>query len=1056
VVAIAALLVALLLAPAKGHAYDYDTHYLWTYYLALNAGFTDRQAYQIASGAQAIDVDRDVNPIFLGSLEAYRVYSPSLGSLLQRYFDPANDPRDRYRATQELWEYDPGINLTAVLGPESRFGNPAMGRVWRYYHCFVDRTLQDRFELALRGELPWSFDDLVGLATQVDGRVGEARVQRRQGLWAQAVADGNPGPYLHFSQDCYSHGEFTDLRGHAVYGHAPDWWSVHEMRAWHMTKETLAALGDFRSQYLGEPAVSPDMARIRAVFRRMVEINPSEVLGIYEGGDNWIDEAHSTPLGEYQNFWGPVFATVFNDARVDFALPDNDRAFLVISQAVEEDRAAGRLHHEFPEVDWEAPPKNCIPYDYDSNAQVHMDMEEFVGGTSFLRARSRSGDAVGWVDAYRVEKPEVEILDDTEQYPRVHIRPDRTSRGLYTVDVALTYEVSKVGAFGSGLPVYEECKWSDFFEVWNPPSKGRGNGTWQIKSQVFRTYEQLKPGISWTCTLHAYGFEPKEVTVDVRWSGPPPEEEEREPGASEDLVRLWEALLATRDRALGTKAQIDSVCTSVAATCEAVGTEIREFDRSLGPMEREVNALERVADILPTARETIDGDARNAYQAAERAAESRSRVGESALETCETAERIRSTEDIPELLRLMERASEAHKAAEGWRDTTLDEVAAARTAAEHAAGLRDQVFGFETELAQVEDYLDRALPALVLAQGQVESAAPVLEGASRQVAVFAALGEEASGILGEGEGMLESAPGKENKRVVRRMRGLHRQVSAMVRNGGVCLEREKGKLDLLAPKVASLEESTGALSPRVERLTSISLDPDTLYFIEASTSEAEASFAAADLFPDSVREMVDQSAICLGVGQDVGEERTSPEAQVAAYDCSMFSRAEARWDRRKRQPACFCENDSLMWNARGTGCEPIPEPEGPDPEGPDPDDPEGPRCQYQATVIQQFRANPDPFYQQMAQQTADLAVGMGCDPALIARANGASAGGAGSTTSGAASGAYKVCEWSQGGTGTFGSGDGDGTYHCGCFMHYPDGTARWVDPEGDWECGPLP
>jgi hypothetical protein len=240
----------------------------------------------------------------------------------------------------------------------------------------------------------------------------------------------------------------------------------------------------------------------------------------------------------------------------------------------------------------------------------------------------------------------------------------------------------------------------------------------------------------------------------------------------------------------------------------------------------------------------------------------------------------------------------------------------------------------------------------------------------------------------------------------------------------------------------------------VEHLASISLDPDTLYFIEASASEAEASFAAADLFPDSVREMVDQSAICLGVGRDVGEERTSPEAQVAAYDCSMFTRAEARWDRSKRQPACFCENDGLMWNAQGTGCEPIPEPEAP--EGPDPDDPEGPRCQYQATLIQQFRANPDPFYQQMAQQTADLAVAMGCDSALIARANGAPAGGAGSTTSGAASGTYKMCEWHQGGTGTWGSGEGDGTYYCGCFMHYPDGSTEWVDPEGDWECGPLP
>ena len=47
-------------------AYEGD-HYAWTYYLALQVGFTERQAYQIASGAYAIDWDPESGPMPIGS-----------------------------------------------------------------------------------------------------------------------------------------------------------------------------------------------------------------------------------------------------------------------------------------------------------------------------------------------------------------------------------------------------------------------------------------------------------------------------------------------------------------------------------------------------------------------------------------------------------------------------------------------------------------------------------------------------------------------------------------------------------------------------------------------------------------------------------------------------------------------------------------------------------------------------------------------------------------------------------------------------------------------------
>jgi len=106
-------------------------------------------------------------------------------------------------------------------------------------------------------------------------------------------------------------------------------------------------------------------------------------------------------------------------------------------------------------------------------------------------------------------------------------------------------------------------------------------------------------------------------------------------------------------------------------------------------------------------------------------------------------------------------------------------------------------------------------------------------------------------------------------------------------------------------------------------------------------------------------------------------------------------------------------------------------------------------------LITGFRINPDPSYQRIAQQTAEQALAMGCSPALIAQANGGSAGG--STSSGAAGGTgYRSCEWT-GGARTWGQDEQIDEYYCHCFLVNSDGSfGQSVEPQGDWECGPYP
>jgi len=81
-------------------AYEFD-HYAWTYYLALQVGFTKRQAFQIASGAYALD------------------------------WWPVTSPMEA-----STWDGIFGANH-AVLGV---FGDrkPALASKWRDLHAFAD------------------------------------------------------------------------------------------------------------------------------------------------------------------------------------------------------------------------------------------------------------------------------------------------------------------------------------------------------------------------------------------------------------------------------------------------------------------------------------------------------------------------------------------------------------------------------------------------------------------------------------------------------------------------------------------------------------------------------------------------------------------------------------------------------------------------------------------------------------------------------------------------------------------------------------------------------
>lgn len=114
----------------------------------------------------------------------------------------------------------------------------------------------------------------------------EVRERRRLDAYERAWDGGNPGAYLHFYMDIYSHAGFQSQFGHAVMGHLPDFLSTNSERARRMTRGVLSILWGFRTgrsvphvDVLSPDAVraqwptsGADATRVEDAFRRALPV----------------------------------------------------------------------------------------------------------------------------------------------------------------------------------------------------------------------------------------------------------------------------------------------------------------------------------------------------------------------------------------------------------------------------------------------------------------------------------------------------------------------------------------------------------------------------------------------------------------------------------------------------------------------------------------------------------------------------------------------------------------------------------------------------------------
>ncbi len=287
-----AMVFVLLLQVSTARAYDNDTHFWFTYYLAVEAGYTPMQAMQIASADVSVDYDDDTQPV-LPSIASFNAFRHPL-----EHFQYV---RNRLHALPMKSDIMKAANL-----PDGYWWDPVM--------------ITDKKTLA----------------------AAHAIVQARKKVaWADTLADlRNPGVFLHFLEDTFAHDGFASYIGHAGY-YRVDYMASDPAKAERMALTALKYLIAFREVAINhQPATkfadpesmnfvtyinATKTAEIRVGIQRFCDANQSSGLDPNDLVKTWgkfcVMERH-----DRNNVPPPEFIKPFYTAINDGPSPDSARA----------------------------------------------------------------------------------------------------------------------------------------------------------------------------------------------------------------------------------------------------------------------------------------------------------------------------------------------------------------------------------------------------------------------------------------------------------------------------------------------------------------------------------------------------------------------------------------------------------------------------------------------------------------------------------------------------------------------------------------------------------
>ena len=350
-------------------------------------------------------------------------------------------------------------------------------------------------------------------------------------------------------------------------------------------------------------------------------------------------------------------------------------------------------------------------------------------------------------------------------------------------------------------------------------------------------------------------------------------------------------------------------------TFKTLETEQKE----LNDIESKINKLSKIANNVEANMNAVKKASDDAYRAGEAAAVARGKIEEHALKGCSASEAIKNTTVVSELNRLIEDArreqSEVNSAKVNFdrehNNARINSNTAEKIYQEYAQAksLREEI---KAKLAQRENV------AQVLTS-DVERLNSHIGSAEESIAALNGIKDEASGVLGQAMDLAPAKPQGDEKKILNQIKGLFGKIEKNEARVSKLAEGMKGKVASPKEKLEANKQKIARLKADFETIAGARINDETIASFKKAADDARASFEAADIFSESVDTAAKNYTTCLNAAENMYAKKTSPEAQVAQWDCSMYQGTAAKWDAAKKIPFCECTPGNL-WDDQKYRC----------------------------------------------------------------------------------------------------------------------------------------
>lgn len=258
-------------------AYDNDTHFWLTYYLAVKSGYTSLQATQIASATVSVDFDKNSQPLIPRAISLSDLSDPVQNVRARLHALPLRSEINKFRQSSLDWKQE--------------------------CETETDESIQKHMAVS---------------------------VQKGQDLlWEEVTKNkDNPGVFFHYLQDKYAHQNFRSYWGHACYSRI-DFTDSDPDKAEDMAMETVRYLREFmKLRWADRPLPpEPDENEIKTFLARLNAENKSD--GVVPSP--LLTAMKNSTLTNLKTFfllnWKKTYNT-FNDR------PDSSKARVLVAEAL--------------------------------------------------------------------------------------------------------------------------------------------------------------------------------------------------------------------------------------------------------------------------------------------------------------------------------------------------------------------------------------------------------------------------------------------------------------------------------------------------------------------------------------------------------------------------------------------------------------------------------------------------------------------------------------------------------------------------------------------------